>query len=81
MLFISQSGEVEHFALGSSHPWGQISVFVVDGEESNLVPVCSGVPKGSVLGRILFLIYINDLPDTITSKASLKSFFVCRAQF
>ena len=44
---------------------------IVNGTYSNSAPVTSGVPQGSVLGPVLFLIYVSDMPEAINNFISL----------
>ena len=58
---------------GNVHAWvkdfltNRSQLVKINGASSEPVNVTSGIPQGSVLGTILFLIYINDLPDTIAA--------------
>ena len=47
---------------------------VLEGQASNVAHVASGVPQGTVLGPLCFLVFINDIGNEISTETSLKLF-------
>ena len=65
---------------GPLHQWtenflsNREQTVLVDGARSSAAPVTSGVPQGTVLGPLLFLIYINDISDVLSPGTVIRLF-------
>ena len=59
------------FDLLENYLSGRLQRVVLNGQASSWRPVLAGVPQGSIMDLLLFLVYMNDLPNELKSNAKL----------
>ena len=72
----------EFYNFRENYLCGRFQRVVLNGQTSSWKPIPAGVPKGSILGALLLLIYISDLPKELKTTANLYaddqiSFYYC----
>ncbi len=60
----------------------RLEIVVINKEQSDIMDISYGVPQGSIMGPLLFSLYINDLPDkaqnaTVVMYADGTAVFFC----
>ena len=68
------TGKVGCWLASFLDPASRQQAVVVDGTVSSLSPVISGVPQGTVLGPVLFLIHIRDIATGLSAQTTASSF-------
>ena len=86
MIFSAKSSNYMEFSsesclgLGLTYPTVNNSVgLMVFGVDSNVAEIEVGAPQGSCLGPLLFLIYINDLPQAVQDSSVAPVFVISLA--